>query len=60
MKWTIGMPCYNNFTEVFFTIQSLRLYHDLSDAEILVVDNYGDKTLENWVKNNGKIGRAHV
>jgi len=54
LKWTIGMPCYNNFVEVFFTVQSLRMYHDLKDAEILIVDNFGDKYLENWVKNNGK------
>ena len=54
MKWTIGMPSYNNFTEVFFTVQSLRMYHDLKDAEIIIVDNYGDKILEKWVRNNGK------
>jgi glycosyltransferase involved in cell wall biosynthesis len=30
------------------------MYHDLKDAEILVVDNYGSKTLEAWIRNNGK------
>lgn len=54
MKWTIGMPSYNNFTEVFFTVQSLRMHHDLKDAEIVIIDNFGDKILANWVKNNGK------
>lgn len=54
MKWSICLPSYNNFTEVFFTVQSLRMYHDLKDAEIVIVDNFGDKILANWVKNNGK------
>lgn len=54
MKWTIGMPSYKNYVEVFFTVQALRMYHDLSDAEILIIDNFGDNTLANWVKNNGK------
>ena len=53
-KWTIGLPSYNNFTEVFFTVQALRMYHNIGDAEILVVDNYGDVALEKWIKNNGK------
>lgn len=51
MKLTIGMPSYNNFTEVFFTIQSLRMYHNLADCEILVVDNFGDPELEKFIKN---------
>lgn len=54
MKWTIGMPCYNNYTEVWFTVQSLRMHHDMKDKEILLIDNYGDEALSKWVKNNGK------
>src|SRR3954466_14497827 len=38
---TIGMPAYNDFDGVYFTIQALRLYQDLADTELLVVDNYG-------------------
>jgi len=38
---TVGMPTYNDFDGVFFTVQALRLYQDLADTEILVVDNYG-------------------
>lgn len=53
MKWTIGMPSYNNFSEVWFTVQAFRIYHDLKDCEILIVDNYGSKTLENYVRKNG-------
>ena len=47
------MPCYNNFTEVFFTVQSLRMHHDLTDCEILVVDNFGDPELENFIQTKG-------
>ena len=54
MLLTIGLPSYNNFTEVFFTVQALRMYHDLKDCEILVVDNYGnDPELEKFVKYQG-------
>jgi glycosyltransferase involved in cell wall biosynthesis len=56
MKWTIGMPCYKNLVEVYFTVQSLRLHHgaDLNnDYEIVVVDNYGDKALEEYVRKSG-------
>jgi len=38
---TIGMATYDDFDGVYFTLQALRLYHDLDDIELLVVDNYG-------------------
>jgi glycosyltransferase involved in cell wall biosynthesis len=38
---TIGMPTHNDYEGVYFTLQSLRLYHDLEDTELLVVDTYG-------------------
>jgi glycosyltransferase involved in cell wall biosynthesis len=53
MKWTIGMPSYNNFTEVYFTVQSLRLHHNLKDCEIVVVDNFGDPLLESFCREKG-------
>jgi hypothetical protein len=53
MRWTIGMPSYNNLTEVFFTVQSLRMYHNLKDCEIVVVDNFGDPNLEKFCNKNG-------
>jgi glycosyltransferase involved in cell wall biosynthesis len=56
MKWTIGMPSYNNLTEVYFTVQSLRLYHSealKNDYEIIVVDNFGDKNLEEYIRKSG-------
>lgn len=53
MKLTIGLPSYNNFTEVFFTVQALRMYQNLRDCEILVVDNFGDPQLEEFVHTKG-------
>ncbi|MGA7669174.1 MAG: glycosyltransferase [Nitrolancea sp.] len=38
---TVGMATYNDFDGVYFTLQALRLYHDLADTELIVVDNYG-------------------
>jgi len=57
---TIGMATYNDFDGVYFTLQALRLYQDLEDTELLVVDNYGcDATrtiVKHWV--NGRYIRA--
>ena len=49
MKLTIGMAVYNDYSGVYFTVESLRMYHDLTDCEIIIVDNYGDKVLEDWI-----------
>lgn len=49
---TIGMASYNNFEQVWWTIQSLRLYHNLDDVEILVIDNYGDDVLKERIQNS--------
>ena len=49
-KLTIGMPSYNNFAEVFFTVESLKLHHDLKDAEIIVIDNFGCPDIEKFAK----------
>ena len=38
MFLTIGMPTYDDFDGVYFTLQSLKAYHDLQDVELLVVD----------------------
>lgn len=50
MLITIGLPCYDNPTEVWFTVQALRMYHDLSDCEILIVDNFGTKDTRRLAK----------
>lgn len=39
MKLTIGMAHANDFHGVFFTVQALRLYQDLKDCEIVIIDN---------------------
>ncbi len=41
-KLTIGMPAYDDFDGAYFTLQSLRLHHDLSQVELLVIDNKPD------------------
>lgn len=63
-KYTIGMACYDNFDEVFFTIQALRFFNPtlIDRFEILVVDNNpkskeGDavrKLMEGRTKPNGR------
>lgn len=53
MRLTIGMASYDNYAEAWFTIQALRMYHDLTDCEILIVDNYGSESLRNFVQGWG-------
>ncbi|MFT4037319.1 MAG: glycosyltransferase [Thermomicrobiales bacterium] len=47
---TIGMATYDDFDGVYFTVQALRLYQDLADTEILVVDNYGCDATKSFVE----------
>jgi glycosyltransferase involved in cell wall biosynthesis len=53
IRLTIGLTVYKNFDEAWFTIQALRMYHDLNGCEILVVDNFGDVDLEKFIKAQG-------
>ncbi len=57
---TIGMATYKDFEGVYFTLQALRLYHDLEDTELLVVDNFGcddtQRFVEGWAQ--GRYIRA--
>lgn len=58
---TIGMATYDDFDGVYFTVQSLIMYHSILkniDYEIIIIDNnstskHGEavKNLTNWVKN---------
>jgi glycosyltransferase involved in cell wall biosynthesis len=43
-KLTIGLPCYEDFDGVWFSVMALRMYHadQMTDVEILVVDNNPD------------------
>ena len=54
---TIGMATYNDVDGVYFTLQALRLYHDLSDTESLVIDNYGCEHTQALVEGWAKQGR---
>jgi hypothetical protein len=47
---TIGMATYDDFDGVYFTVQALRLYQDLADTELLVVDNFGCPHTEAFVR----------
>jgi hypothetical protein len=44
------MATYDDFNGVYFTLEALRLYHDMQDVELLVVDNYGCETTRSLVE----------
>jgi hypothetical protein len=50
MELTIGMATYDDFDGVYFTVQALRLYQDIEDTEILVIDNYGCELTKAFVE----------
>jgi hypothetical protein len=50
IELTIGMATYHDFDGVYFTLQALRLYQDLSHTELLVIDNYGCQETQNLVQ----------
>lgn len=50
---TVGMATYDDWNGVYFTVQALRMYHP-EVTEIVVVDNKGDKKLEEWCNYWGK------
>lgn len=43
-RFTVGMPTYDDYDGVYFTIQSLRLFHPefCANAEFVIVDNHPD------------------
>ena len=51
---TIGMATYKDFDGVYFTIQALRMYQDMTDTELLVVDNFGDDHTRDFVQSWAK------
>lgn len=62
---TIGMSTYDDFDGVYFTVQSLRMYHKILeniDYEILVIDNNPNGShaasvkgfIENWNQGKGR------
>lgn len=51
-KLTIGMCVYDDFDGVYFSIQSLRMHHNIShDTEIIVIDNNPDSVYGKETKN---------
>ena len=48
-KLTVAMATYEDHSGVWSTVQSLRLHHDMEDAEILILDNLpqGEHAREN-------------
>ena len=67
-RLTIGMACYDDFDGVYFSVQSLQLYHAevMSDVEIIVVDNNPqsaagqrvEKFITSWVSNGRYLAAA--
>ena len=49
-RMTVGMATYNDFDGVYFTVQALRLYQDMQDVELLVVDNFGCDATKRFVE----------
>jgi len=47
---TIGMAVYKDFDGAYFTIQALRMYQDMTDTELVVVDNFGDDHIRDFVQ----------
>ena len=66
-KLTIGMATYDDFDGAWFTLQSLRLHHDLSQVELIVVDNKPDasgspdlkRKIEGWMQ-HGTAGARYI
>jgi len=46
---TVGMAVSDDLAGTFFTVQALQFYQDLSDCEVLVVDNRGSQLLMDWM-----------
>jgi glycosyltransferase involved in cell wall biosynthesis len=53
IELTIGMATYQDFDGVYFSVQDLRLHHDVAGVEILVVDNFGCNTTAAFVASTG-------
>jgi hypothetical protein len=50
---TIGMATYDDFNGVYFSIQALKMYHDICNTrlvEFVVVDNNPDSDQGKWTK----------
>lgn len=62
---TIGMATYDDYDGVYFSIQALRMYHEIcntKDVEIIVIDNNPDSAhgkakqkFTKWIKNTNYV-----
>jgi glycosyltransferase involved in cell wall biosynthesis len=56
IELTIGMAVYQDFDGVYFTVQDLRMHHDMENVEILVVDNFGCDATAAFIAGTGLNG----
>jgi glycosyltransferase involved in cell wall biosynthesis len=52
---TVGFPTYDDFDGLYFSVQALRMYQDLDDVELLVVDTQGSETTQAWVNSIPRV-----
>lgn len=62
MKLTIGLPHYEDFHGLFFTVQSLKMLNDVSNVELIIVENgppnTHQKTVKSFIGGDGGSGFA--
>lgn len=58
VELTIGIPTYKDFDGVYFTVQALRIYQDLENTELLVIDNFGCEHTKRFV--DGSSGARYI
>ncbi len=59
MRLTIGMATYDDYDGTYFSVQSLRAHHNLTDCEILIAGNKKDERLESWANYWGRYVPTH-
>jgi glycosyltransferase involved in cell wall biosynthesis len=58
IELTIGMATYQDFDGVYFSVQDLRLHHDMENVEILIVDNQGCASTAAFAAATGLTGEV--
>jgi glycosyltransferase involved in cell wall biosynthesis len=58
LELTIGMAVYQDFDGVYFSVQDLRLHHDMENVEILIVDNSGCNVTAAFALSTGQDSRV--
>ncbi len=57
MRLTVAMASFQDFHRTEFTVQALRMYQDMNECEILVVDNYGCDRTRDFCNGWGGVAR---